>query len=86
MGCKIEVLDETPNTSNGAGGLNSELEASPAVVKLLKGIEKSYDKGKKILDECKKWLCVTPLPSWYISVAVRTCSRAGCVGHLLRGT
>ena len=32
---KIEVLDETPNTPNGTDGLNSELEASSAVAKLL---------------------------------------------------
>ena len=50
---KIEVLDETPNTSNGAGVVNSELEASPAAAKLLKGIEKSYDKGKKFLMRAK---------------------------------
>ena len=51
---KIEVLDETPNTPNGTDGLNSELEASSAVAKLLKDVEKSYDSGKKVLDESRK--------------------------------
>lgn len=51
---KIEVLDKMPNTSNGTDGLNSELEASSAVSKLLQNVEKSYDKGKKLLDESRK--------------------------------
>lgn len=51
---KIEVLDETPNTPNGTDGLNSELEASSAVANLLKDVEKSYDSGKKVLDESRK--------------------------------
>lgn len=51
---KIEVLDETPNTPNGTDGLNSELEASSAVAKLLQNVEKSYEKGKNLLAESKK--------------------------------
>ncbi len=50
---KIEVLDETPNTPNGTDGLNSELEASSAVAKLLQNVGKSYEKEKKLLDESK---------------------------------
>ena len=51
---KIEVLDKTPNTPNGTDGLNSELEASSAVAKLLQNVEKSYEKGKNLLAESKK--------------------------------
>ena len=44
---KIEVLDEeTPNTPNGVGTLNSELEGYP-LAKLLKDFEKGHDGGKK---------------------------------------
>ena len=39
--------EETPNTPNGTDGLNSELEASSAVAKLLKDFEKGHDGGKK---------------------------------------
>lgn len=50
---KIEVLDEeTPNTSNGVGTLNSELEGYP-LAKLLQNVGKSYEKGKNLLDESK---------------------------------
>ena len=48
---KIGVLDETPNTPNGTDGLNSELEASSAVAKLLQNVGKSYEKEKELLDE-----------------------------------
>ena len=43
---KIEVLDEeTPNTSNGVGTLNSELEGYP-LAKVIKDVGKTMDKGK----------------------------------------
>ena len=62
---KIEVLDgqttkplsvssRKSNTPNGTDGLNSELEASSAVAKLLQNVEKSYEKGKNLLAESKK--------------------------------
>ncbi len=41
--------EETPSTPNGVGTLNSELEGYP-LAKLLKGVEKSYDKGKDLFD------------------------------------
>lgn len=51
---KIEVLDnELPSTSNGVGKPINEISAYP-LAKLLKGIEKAYDKGKKLLEESKK--------------------------------
>jgi len=61
---KIEVLDgqttkplsvssRKSNTPNGTDGLNSELEASSAVAKLLQNVGKSYEKEKKLLDESK---------------------------------
>ena len=51
---KIEVLDnELPSTPNGVGKPISELPAYP-LAKLLKGVEKSYDKGKKLLEESEK--------------------------------
>ena len=50
---KIEVLDEeTPNTSNGVGTLNSELEGYP-LAKLIKDVGKTMEKDKKLLDESK---------------------------------
>ena len=50
---KIEVLDEeTPNTSNGVGTLNSELEGYP-LAKVIKDVGKTMEKGKKLLDESK---------------------------------
>ena len=45
--------EETPNTSNGTDGLNSELEASSAVANVIKEVEKSYDSGNKLLEESK---------------------------------
>gem|GEM_PF-1460065 len=49
---KIEVLDETsPSTSNGSPYV-SDVFVDGA--KLLKGVEKSYEKGKKLLEESKK--------------------------------
>ena len=53
---KIEVLDEeTPNTPNGVRSHpQSEIASSYSLAKLLQNIDKSYDKGKKILDESKK--------------------------------
>jgi hypothetical protein len=51
---KIEVLDEeTPNTSNGVGTLNSELEGYP-LAKVLKGVVKTMEKDKNLLTESKK--------------------------------
>lgn len=51
---KIEVLDnELPSTSNGVGKPISELPAYP-LAKLLKGVEKAYDKGKYLLEESEK--------------------------------
>lgn len=51
---KIEVLDnESPSTSNGVGKPISELPAYP-LAKLLKGVEKAYDKGKYLLEESEK--------------------------------
>ena len=47
------MLDETPNTPNGTDGLNSELEASSAVAKLLQNVGKSYEIDKNLLDESK---------------------------------
>jgi len=49
---KIEVLnDKTPSTTNGAGG--RQLTSLP-LAKLLHEVEKSYDKGVKILDASSK--------------------------------
>ena len=73
--------EETPNTSNGVGTLNSELEGYPlakelieapftgvddssnlvamtptnsiSVAKLLQNVDRSYDNGKKFLEESK---------------------------------
>ena len=51
---KIEVLDEeTPNTPNGVGTLNSELEGYP-LAKLIKDVSKTIEPDKKLLDESKK--------------------------------
>lgn len=50
---KIEVLDEeTPNTSNGVGTPNSELEAYP-LAKVIQNVDKTMESGKKLLDESK---------------------------------
>ena len=53
---KIEVLDnELPSTSNGVGSQNQLKEGSSyPLAKLIKNIEKSYDKGKYLLEESKK--------------------------------
>ena len=48
---KIEVLSETPNTSNGRSNV-SDVFVSGA--KLLQNVEKAYDAGKNILAESKK--------------------------------
>jgi hypothetical protein len=48
---KIEVLPvETDNTTNGAQRSTSSREGIIEVAKLLKGVEKSYDKGVKLLE------------------------------------
>lgn len=52
---KIEVLDETPNTSNGVGSHSqSKIGSSYPLANLLQNVEKAYDTGKKLLDESKK--------------------------------
>lgn len=53
---KIGVLDnELPSTPNGVGSQNQlRLDSSYPLAKLLKGVEKSYDKGKKLLEESEK--------------------------------
>ena len=61
---KIEPLDSTDgertslsssyqSNSNGTDGLNSELEASSALAKLLQDVGKTYEKDKNLLDESK---------------------------------
>ncbi len=48
------MLDaETPNTSNGAGTLNSELEGYP-LAKVIQGVGKTMENGKNLLAESKK--------------------------------
>lgn len=48
---KIEVLnDESPSTPNGVETPQSNIDGLP-LAKLLKGVEKAYEKGKKILSE-----------------------------------
>ena len=47
---KIEVLDEQSNTPNGRSNVSDVFVSG---VKLLNNLEKSYDSGKKILDESK---------------------------------
>ena len=50
---KIEVLDEeTPNTPNGVGTPNSELEAYP-LAKVIKDVGKTMEPDKKLLEESK---------------------------------
>ena len=44
--------EETPNTSNGVGTLNSELEGYP-LAKVIKDVGKTMEKGKNLLDESK---------------------------------
>ena len=51
---KIEVLDEqSPNTPNGVGTPNSELEGYP-LANILKDVGKTMEPGKKLLDESNK--------------------------------
>ena len=51
---KIEVLDEeTPNTPNGSHTSKVNALVPVAVAKVIKNVEKSYDTGKKLLDESK---------------------------------
>ena len=48
----IEVLNnELPSTSNGVRSESITTIPSTSVTKLLQGVEKSYDKGKKLLEE-----------------------------------
>ncbi|MCF0181175.1 MAG: hypothetical protein HUK11_02800, partial [Muribaculaceae bacterium] len=47
---KVKLLDNEPGNSSGTGTLHEPV----SVAKLLQNVEKSYDKGKKILDESKK--------------------------------
>lgn len=48
---KVELLnDDTPSSSSGGRGIDENI-TSVAVAKLLKDVEKSYDSGKKVLDE-----------------------------------
>ena len=53
---KIEVLDnDLPSTSNGVGSIPQVKSGSLyPLAKLLKGVEKAYDKGKYLLEESKK--------------------------------
>ena len=44
--------EETPNTSNGVGTLNSELEGYP-LAKVINNVGKSYKKEKKLLEQSK---------------------------------
>ena len=48
---KIEVLDEKPNTSNGHSNVSNVFVSG---AKLLQDVDKSYEKGKKLLAESKK--------------------------------
>ena len=51
---KVELLnDDTPSSSSGGRGIDENI-TSVAVAKLLKDVEKSYDSGKKVLDESRK--------------------------------
>ena len=51
---KIEVLDnKLPSTSNGVGTPSNKSTAYP-LAKLLQGVEKAHDKGKKLLEESEK--------------------------------
>lgn len=50
------MLDnDLPSTSNGVGTPINEISAYP-LAKLLKGVEKSYDKSEKLLEESKNIL------------------------------
>ena len=48
---KIEVLDESPNTTNG---LNEAANGRSSLANILKNVEKSYDSGKLLLEESAK--------------------------------
>ena len=51
---KIEVLDEeTPNTPNGSHTSKVNALVPVAVAKVIKNVEKSYDTGKKLLEQSK---------------------------------
>ena len=51
---KVELLnDDTPSSSSGGRGIDENI-TSVAVANLLKDVEKSYDSGKKVLDESRK--------------------------------
>ena len=58
---KIEVPDnDLPSTSNGVGSQNQlGIDSSYPLAKLLKGVEKSYDKGKKCLKRAKTFCCLS---------------------------
>lgn len=50
----VELLaDESTSSSNGVGSATSTLKTVCPLAKLLQGVEKSYDKGKYLLDESK---------------------------------
>lgn len=52
---KIEVVDDnSTTTSTGPRGFTPNREQSLTITKLLKGVEKSYDPGKKLLDESER--------------------------------
>ena len=76
---EVELIISGSSTSNA---LNNSTSVDAA--KLLKGVEKSYGKGKKVLDESEKELNtrfrITPAmdKSEYMSNGVRTL--AGCGG------
>ena len=53
---KIELLAGT--LAQPEYGSNPNTNNSISVAKLLKNIEKSYDKGKKLLKESERWWCV----------------------------
>ena len=51
---KVELLnDDTPSSSSGGRSIDENI-TSVAVANLLKDVEKSYDSGKKVLDESRK--------------------------------
>ena len=49
--------NDLPSTSNGVGSQNQVgIDSSYPLAKLLKGVEKSYDKSEKLLEESKNIL------------------------------
>ena len=49
--------NDLPSTSNGVGSQNQlGIDSSYPLAKLLKGVEKSYDKSEKLLEESKNIL------------------------------